>query len=177
MVPLVSSYEQPFPSQDLILHLNCSQSLQKSSNNEFGLETCLHIHTHLFSICPEYPLMFTHLLPTWWTLVNGKQTWPNAFIHICCNFYTWQMHTFICVWPSTFARCLRSLIILIILLFSFSFRIIKVSVWTMVYFQRNGWNSRRMMKILVWILLEFSYKHTGYPDNKWRRLLIKQHAC
>ncbi len=28
------------------------------------LQECLHIHTHLFSICPKYPLTFAHLLPT-----------------------------------------------------------------------------------------------------------------
>ncbi len=44
---------------------NCSQSLQKSRNDEFGLNKCLHIRTHLFSIRIKYPLTFAHLPHTW----------------------------------------------------------------------------------------------------------------
>ncbi len=54
----------------------------------------------LFVIRQEFLLTFAHLPPTWQTLTNSEQTWLNV---------SWQMHTFSCVWPDTFAKCVRSL--------------------------------------------------------------------
>ncbi len=49
------------------------------------------------------------LPPTREILANGEQTWPNVFIHVCCEVHSWWMHTFVCVWPNTFGKCIRGL--------------------------------------------------------------------
>ncbi len=92
------------------------------------------------------------------------------------------LHTTFILAVILFLPAYISLIILIILFYSFCFRIIKVSSLTMEYgiFSTNvGWNSSRMMKILVWLWLEFLYKHTGIliiggGACLWNRLHVKE---
>ncbi len=43
------------------------------------------VHMWQIVVRQEFPLTFAHLLPTWRTLANSEQTWPNAFVHICCK--------------------------------------------------------------------------------------------
>ncbi len=43
-------------------------------------------------------------------LANGEQIWPNVFVLVYCKVHTWRMHTFACIWPNTFAKCIRGLI-------------------------------------------------------------------
>ncbi len=72
-------------------HSRIRPCLQISRNNEFGLNRCLHIRTHLFSIRPKYPLTFVHLhLPI--------ERWQTT------NRYD-RTHSFMLVATSTLGEC------------------------------------------------------------------------
>ncbi len=78
---------------------NCSQSFQKLRNDKFGLNKCLHIRTHFFSICPKYPLTFVHLPPTWRT----GERWRTANRHNRTHLFTFAA-------TSIFGECTCSLV-------------------------------------------------------------------
>ncbi len=76
---------------------NILESASKSAQVPRNQRIWEHWCTPLFVIRQEFLLTFVHLPSTWRTSMNGEQTWPNVFVHVCCKLHTWGMHMFACL--------------------------------------------------------------------------------
>ncbi len=70
------------------MHALCIRYSCACIHNDVFMWQMYAYSVHLFVIRQKFPLTFAHLTPSWRTLANGKQTWPNMFVHVCCEVHT-----------------------------------------------------------------------------------------